>query len=123
MQAGAVNVTLGGESYGMRPTYGSMRDIEEKTGLTVEELLQLVVAQRLRIHEAVLIIWCGCQAAGENFDSIDVLGNAVFAERITSVGIRTALSQFLLNCLYAPKEAQEKWKAELEPAITLVEIG
>ena len=118
MQAGMVTVTLGGASYGMRPTYGAMRDIEARTGLTVQELLELVIAQRLRIEEAVLVIWYGCQAAGEAFDGIDALGNVIFAERITSVAIRTALSQFLLNCLYASKEAQGKWEAEVAPTIT-----
>lgn len=113
-----VTVSLGGASYGMRPTYGAMRDIEARTGLTVQELLELVIAQRLRIEEAVLIIWYGCQAAGEPFDGLDALGNVIFAERITSVGIRTSLSQFLLNCLYAPKDAQGKWKAEVAPTIT-----
>ncbi len=112
-----VTVTLGGASYGMRPTYGAMRDIEARTGLTVQELLELLPEKRLRIEEAVLIIWYGCQAAGEAFDSIDALGNVIFAERITSAGIRTALSQFLLNCLYAPKEAQGKWEAGVAPTI------
>ena len=113
MRAGYVTVTLGGASYAMRPTYGAMRDIEARTGMTVQELLELVVAQRLKVEEAVLIIWYGCQAAGETFDGIEALGHVVFAERLTSVGLRTALSQFLLNCLYAPKEALEKWQAEV----------
>jgi len=117
MQAGMVTVTLGGASYGMRPTYGAMRDIEARTGLTVQELLELVIAQRLRIEEAVLIVWYGCQAAGEAFDGIDALGTVIFAERLTSAGIRTALSRFLLNCLYAPKDALEKWEAEVAPTI------
>lgn len=117
MQAGVVTVTLGGASYAMRPTYGAMRDIEARTGLTVQELLELVIAQRIRIEEAVLIVWYGCQAAGEAFDGIDALGNVIFAERLTSVSIRAALSQFLLNCLYAPKDAQGKWEAEVAPTI------
>ena len=117
MQAGVVNVDLGGASYAMRPTYGAMRDIEARTGLTVQELLELVIAQRLRIEEATLIFWYGCQAGGEAFDALDALGNVIFAERLTSERIRTALSQYLLNCLYAPKEAQKKWDAEVAPMI------
>lgn len=117
MRAGAVTVTLGGAPYEMRPTYGAMRDIEARTGLTVQELLELVIAGRLRIEEAVLVIWYGCQAA-RSFDDIDALGAVIFDERITSAGIRTALSKFLLHCLYVPKDAQGKWEAEVGPMIT-----
>jgi len=123
MQAGLVTVTLGGASYRMRPTYGAMRDIEARTGLTVQELLELVVAQRVRLEEAVLVVWYGCQAAGEAFSGIDDLGKVIFEERITSVNIRKALAQFLLNCLYVPKDAQGKWEAEVGPMIMSEETG
>ncbi|XAT57848.1 hypothetical protein GN241_11040 [Rhodobacteraceae bacterium IMCC1335] len=123
MKSGYVTVALGGVSYSMRPTYGVMRDIEARTEMTVQELLELVLAQRMKIEEAVLIFWYACQAAGEEFDGIEALGNVVFAERITSVSIRTSLSKFLLNCLYAPKDAQGKWSAEVAPMITSEEIG
>lgn len=123
MKSGNVTVSLGGASYSMRPSYFAMRDIEARTGMTMQELLELVVAQRLKIEEAVLVFWYACQAAGEEFDGIDALGNVVFEERITSVSIRTSLSKFLLNCLYSPKEAQGKWEAEVGPMITLPETG
>ena len=117
MKSGVVNITLGGASYGMRPTYGAMRDIEARTGMTVQELLELVVAGRIKIEEAVLVIWYGCQAAGEAFDGIDAVGHVVFGERISSQTLRASLAQFLLNCLYAPKEAQGKWDAEVGPML------
>lgn len=117
MQAGIINVTLGGASYAMRPTYGTLRDIEARTSMTAQELLELVIAQRLRIEEAVLIIWYACNAAGEDLESIDALGGVIFAERLTSPDLRASIARFLLNCLYAPKDAQGKWEAEVAPMI------
>ena len=114
-----VQVTLGGASYHMKPAYGAMRDIEARTDFTVSELLELVLAQRLKIHEAALIIWFACQAAGEGFDSIDAVGDVLFEEKLTSPGLRSSLSQFLLSCLYAPAEAKKKFEDEVVPILSM----
>lgn len=119
MAGGVVQVTLGGASYHMKPSYGSMRDIETRTDFTVTELLELVVAQRIKIQEAALVIWFGCQAAGEGFDSIEAVGDVLFEEKLTSPNLRKSLSQFLLNCLYAPSEAKKKFEEEVAPLLTV----
>lgn len=121
--AGMIPVTLGGAAFQMRPAYGSMRDIEARTGMTVSELLELVAAQRLKIDEAVAIIWCGCQAAGENFDSLEAVGETVFDARLTSPELRKSLSLFLLSCLWAPAAAKKKFDEEIAPLLATQEIG
>lgn len=117
MAGGVVQVTLGGASYHMKPSYGSMRDIETRTDFTITELLELVIAQRLKIQEAALVIWFACQAAGEGFDSIEAVGDVLFEEKLTSPALRKSLSQFLLNCLYAPAEAKKKFDDEVAPLL------
>lgn len=117
MSGGLVPVTLGGASYDMKPSYGSMREIETRTDFTTTELLELVIAQRLKIQEAALIIWFACQAAGEGFDSIEAVGDVLFEEKLTSPALRASLSQFLLNCLYAPADAKKKFVDEVAPLL------
>ncbi len=118
-----VQITLGGASYHMKPTYGSMREIEARTDFTVTELLELVIAQRLKINEAALIIWYACQAAGEDFDSIETVGNVLFEEKLTNLALRKSLSQFLLSCLYAPAEAKKKFDEEVVPTLEVTGHG
>ena len=72
MQSGDTTITLGGASYAMRPTYGSLRDIESRTGMTARELLEVAMAERLRIEEAVFIIWYGAQAHSDQFDDVEL---------------------------------------------------
>ncbi|WP_299686686.1 hypothetical protein [uncultured Tateyamaria sp.] len=103
----------------MRPSYGSMRDIEERTTMTVPELLDLVLAQRLKMYEAVLIVWYACESAGEGFSGVDALGDALFEERLTSLPLRTSLCKFLLACSYAPPEAKKKFDEEVAPMLGL----
>lgn len=113
MATALVKITLGGASFDMKPTYGAMREIETRTGFTVTELLELVIAQRLKIHEAVLIVWFACEAAGDQVDSIDAVGDVLFEERMTSPALRRSLTQFLMGCLYAPGEAKKKFDDEV----------
>ena len=117
MKGGVVKVSLGGASYHMKPSYGSMRDIEGHTDFTILELLECVVHQRIKIHEAALIIWFACQAAGEGLDSIEAVGDVLFEEKLTSPALRKSLSQFLLNCLYGPEEAKKKFEDEVAPLL------
>lgn len=123
MAGGNIPVTLGGASYSMKPSYQAMRDIEGRTDFTISELLELVIAQRLKIHEATLIVWYACQAAGEEFDSIDAVGATLFEERLTSPALRKSLAEFLTGCLYAPKEAKKKFDEEIGPMLAPSEIG
>jgi len=123
MDFGDIKITLGGVSYGMRPTYGGVRDIEARTGMTVRELLEVTLAERLKIEEAVFIIWYGCQGQSDQFDDVERLGDVVFAERLTSPPLRASLSKFLLECLYAPKVAQKKWEAEVAPMLEPMTTG
>lgn len=110
-------IVLGGASYQMKPAYGVWSDIEGRTGLTIGELLELVLVERLKYEEAALIVWFGCQAAGEDFDSIEAVGDAIFEMRLTNVGLRKSLSQFLLSGLWAPAEAKKKFDEEVAPAL------
>ncbi|MEP4195982.1 MAG: hypothetical protein ABJL99_10145 [Aliishimia sp.] len=123
MAAGSISVTLGGASYNMKPAYLSMRDIEDRTGLTISELLELVVAQRLKIEEATLVVWYACQAAGEDFSSVESVGGAIFEERLSSPSLQASLSKFFLACLYAPKDAKKKFDEEVAPIINQTEAG
>ena len=112
-----VKIELGGISYNMRPSYGAMRDIEARTDYTVSELLDLVLAQRIKIQEAVLIVWYACQAADEQFDSIEAVGDVLFSERLTKPALRESLSKFLLGCLWAPAAAKKKFDEEVAPIL------
>ena len=123
MQSGDTTITLGGASYAMRPTYGSLRDIESRTGMTARELLEVAMAERLRIEEAVFIIWYGAQAHSDQFDDVERLGEVVFGERLTSPALRSSICKFLLGCLYAPKVAAKKWDAEVAPIIEKTMTG
>lgn len=113
MDGKAVPIVLVGQRLTLRPTYGAMEAIEEATQLTCAELLELVVRERMRIREAVVIIWHGAQAAGEGLEDADKLGELVFRERMTSQKMRASIAQFLLSCLYAPEDARKKWLAEI----------
>lgn len=118
-----ISLTLGGVSYGMRPTYGGIRDIEARTDYTIRELLDLTIAERLKYEEAVMIIWSACQAVDRPFDEIEQLGHVVFAQRISDVGLRSSIAKFLLACLYVPKDAAKKWDAEVGPVIEATAAG
>jgi hypothetical protein len=123
METGDVKITLAGASYGMRPTYAGVRDIEARTGMTVRELLEVTMAERLKVEEAVFLIWYGCQAHSDQFDDVERLGEVVFAERLTSPPLRASMCKFLLECLYAPKVAQKKWQAEVDRIINPMTTG
>lgn len=123
MSGGIVNITLGGASYSMKPTYGAMREIETRTDMTVSELLELVLAQRLKFYEATLIIFFACNAAGEDFNSVEAVGDLVFAAKLTNPVMMRTLAEFLTNCLYAPDEAKKKFEELVVPILSAMETG
>jgi len=112
-----VSVNLGGIAYTMRPAYDAMRDIEGQVDLTLSEIYELHLLGRLKIEETVAIIWFACRAAGEKFDTVDAVGRAVFADKVTSPSMRKSIAEFLLACLYAPDEAKKKLEDEVLPTL------
>ncbi|WP_208348695.1 GTA-gp10 family protein [Pseudaestuariivita rosea] len=114
---------LGGERYVMRPSYQAMRDIEARSDLTIAELLDLALAGRLKIEEAVIIFWCACEAGGAGFSSMEALGKAIFELRLTAAPVREALVVYLTHCLYAPAEAKKKLDTELLPHLATEAAG
>lgn len=118
----SVSIDLVGQRFTLRPTYRAMEAIEEQTQVTCAELLELVVRERMRIREAVLIIWHGAQAAGEKFDDADNLGALVFREKMTSQQMRRSIAEYLLACLYAPEDARKKLLAEIDPLLGIPPI-
>lgn len=115
--AALVMVKLGGSEYPMKPSFQSYSDIEDRTGMTVQELLECALHLRLRMSEAVAIVWCGCGAAGEKFDALDAVGMRLFEQRLTDQALRGSLCKFLLALLHTPEEATKKWQAEVEPIL------
>jgi hypothetical protein len=122
MSNALVNITLGGASYGMRPDYGSYRDIEARSDMTIVELLECAMHERLKIDEAVVIVWCGCSAAGEDFD-LETVGARLFELRLTNVQLRASICKFLLSLLYSPDDARKKFDAEVAPLLGLTVTG
>lgn len=120
---GDIPVTLGGASYGMRPAYGVVRDIEARSGLTIRELLDVTIAERLKYEEALIVIWTACQAVDRPFDDMDQLGKVIFERRLTDVDLRSSIAKFLLACLYVPEDAAKKWDAEVGPVIEATATG
>lgn len=117
MSGSRVTIKLGGASYGMRPDYASYREIEDRTDMTVPELLRCAVQGTLKMQEAVEIVWCGAKAAGEKFDDISQVGVCLFESRLTNPEIRTSICKFLMALMYAPDLAAKKFEAEVEPMI------
>lgn len=103
-----VKITLGGALYSMKPCYEAMQDIENHTGMTVPELLDILLADRLKIEESAQVVFFACKAAGEDFTDIDSVGRALFEVRLTNEALRKSLAQFFLNCLWAPEAAKKK---------------
>lgn len=114
-----VNITLGGEQFRMRPSYGAMRDIEDRTSLTLGEIYELALAQRLRVQEIATLVWIACQAAGESLDDVESVGKSVFEMRVSNDGLRRSLARYCLACLYQPADAKKKFEAEVEPLMML----
>ncbi|WP_172332576.1 GTA-gp10 family protein [Mangrovicoccus sp. HB161399] len=112
-----IPVTLGGQQYRMRPTYGAMKEIERRINLTFAEAYECALVGRLRILEMAEIIFQGCQAAGEEFDSVDAVGRAVFEDRVTSPALRESVVRFILGCLWSPEDAKKKWDDEAAPMV------
>ena len=123
MAAGNIKVSLGGASYNMKPSYDAMRDIEDRTDFTIAELLEVLVAQRIKIQEVVTIIWFGCQSAGEAFDNVEAVGKVVFEQKISNPRLRKSLSEFLLACLYSPEDAKKKFDEDVAPMLVSTETG
>lgn len=123
MSRGVVLITLGGEAFQMAPSYGAIRDIEARSGLPIAELLHAVTLQVIKYEEAALIVWYGTQAANDALSSVEAIGNALFADRLTAPHIRASLAQFLLACLWAPEEAKKKFETEVAPAMGLPSTG
>lgn len=123
MKNGLVEISLRGGAYPMRPCYGAIRDIEARSGMTVSELLELVVAQRVKLQEAALIVWHGTEAANADLSSLDVVGDCLFEARLTAPHIRRALAQFLALCLWAPDEAKKKFDGEIAPLLDPAATG
>ncbi|WP_108259344.1 GTA-gp10 family protein [Mangrovicoccus ximenensis] len=105
-----IPVTLRGERYLMRPTYGAMREIEQGLGLALLEVYELALRGCLGVRELALIVFHATHAAGEKFDSIDAVGRSVFEAPVTSAALRESIVRFIIACLWSPEEAKKKWE-------------
>lgn len=110
-----VKLQLAGTAYQMRASWKAQREIEGATETPIAILLSAHQQHALKLDEICEIVWHGCQAGGEKFDSPDVLAELIFEARVTDTELRRAVTQFLLLCLYAPDEAKKKLE-DLEPS-------
>lgn len=114
-----VEIRLGGQVYGLRPTFGAMREIEAQTKSACATLLTLLARQELHVSEKALIVYHGMLAAGLKVTDPEAVGNRIFEEGAESPAIRNAIAEYLSELLYAPDSARKKavgewWEASEE---------
>jgi hypothetical protein len=110
MPGGSVSITLGGQSYEMKPAYEAAREIEGKLDITIMELTELLLAERLKIEEVAVIVFWGCQLAGAQFSDYHAVGKAVFELRLSNPELRMSIAKYLSELQFAPERAKKKFE-------------
>lgn len=95
-ERGGVPITLAGKTYTMMPTFKSVIEIEERTGLSILELAKRLAKGQGGMTHHVAVIAAGVRASGESAD-YDNLGQMVFAEGLDKVALPVLL--FLTRAL------------------------
>lgn len=113
MAGALVEITLGGQSYGMRPEWHVQRDIEARLNMTIAEILECAKYERLGLMEAAVIVWHGCKAGGADFDEMEAVAKRIFEIRMSNLELRSSICQFLLELIEVPEEALKKFEAEV----------
>lgn len=82
---GDVDLTLGGTTLTLRPTFEALCEIEDRTGLTMGEIGARALDGRLGVKHLAVIVWAGhCAARPANGDPPPALGE--IGEKIVAVG-------------------------------------
>lgn len=106
-----VQIKLGPKVYGLRPSFGAMREIEAATGSSCATLLQLLARMELHVEEMAKIVYHGTAEAGESFD-LEAIGKRLFEGGAASPDTRAAIADYLAELLYAPDTARKKSAGE-----------
>lgn len=117
MPRAAINITLGGVSYGMRPAWEVPRDVEARLNMTTAEILECAKFERISLMEAATIVFYGCNAGGAGFTDIETVAKRIFEIRLSNLELRKSICQFLLELHYVPEEAVKKFEAEVLPLL------
>lgn len=103
-----VKIRLGGKVYGLRPTFGAMREIEAKTESSCFTLLQMLAKHEMHASEMAIVVYHGMVEAGETASDPEAVGNRLFETGVHSDDVRSAVAAYLSELLYAPDSARKK---------------
>lgn len=102
---GEVEIVLAGQSYLMRPSFGGLAEIEDKSGLDLLALAIKLGNNKTAIKDLVAVIYGGMKGAGSAL-SYEEVGELVVDEGVTKVA--KPVAQFLSMALSGAKESDKK---------------
>ena len=82
---GEATITLGDNSYVLRPTFTALVEIEDRTGMGLIELAQTFFDQKVKVRDVVAVIFAGIKAGNNDWPDEDAVAQAVVAGGIANV--------------------------------------
>jgi hypothetical protein len=93
---GEVDITLGGRSYRLRPTFAAIMDIEERLGAVVPLAVRAAKGD-FGFRDVTVVIWATLNAVEGQSMTMDEVGNAVLAQGLAAAtpAVRVLLTHIL----------------------------
>ena len=122
-ERGEVDLTLGGVTYLLRPSYEAMRAIERQTGKTLLQLSVSVAGGRyggLTLDEMGIILLEGIKAGVNPANDADKIKLSYSAAKLAEIAYsdymatNMALERFLVNAISGGKEPKKEKKSETD---------
>ena len=82
-QRGEVEVELGGKTWTMRPTFQSLCEIEDRTGVGITTLARRCYEGEFGVGPITAVLWAGIRAAHDDGPDYDEVGRLIVKEGIS----------------------------------------
>ena len=114
---GEVELKIAGQEFTIRPTFGALCELEDRTGLSVLQIVASMEGGKVRLKTLAQILWAGMYGYDEKTTmTINDVGELIMKEGLVRVveqvdeeGI-SPITQFLLNGVLGGEEVEETEK-------------
>lgn len=105
---GEIEIKLGGKTYTLKPSFQSIAEIEDRSGLGIAALASKISKGNIGLKDAAALIYGGLIGSGETSLRFEEVGEMIRREGpIKFFGIA---SEFLASCLKGDEEDQKAVK-------------
>jgi len=88
-QRGETSIKLCGTDYTLRPTFGALCELEDRTGESVLSILTSMEGGKIRLRDLTYVIWAGMYG----FDQVGALTISEVGELILEEGLVSVMKQ------------------------------